>query len=95
MIVLSMAEEFRPKTKTKKQKCSSSPMETSNQKKRVETIQENGQLLKGHFELKIPISLIYQEYRSALFSALKKDKETTDKMKRVFTRGTPLVYTLH
>ena len=95
MIVLSMAEKFRPKTKIQKQKCSSSPKGTSNQKKRVETIQESGQLLKGHFELKSPISLIYQEYRSAPFSALKKDKETTDKMTRVFTRGTLLVYTLH
>jgi hypothetical protein len=32
-----------------------------------------------------------------MFNALKMDKETTrnmDKVKRVFTRGTPLVYTL-
>ena len=35
--------------------------ESSNQKKTVETIHKNGQLLKGHFALKSLISLIYQE----------------------------------
>lgn len=46
MIILSMAEKFRPKTETQKQNGSSSPKETSNQKKRVETVQMDGQLLK-------------------------------------------------
>ena len=66
MIVMSMAEKCKPKTKTQKQKRSSSPKGTSIPKKRVKTFEENGHLLKENFELKSPMSLIHQEYRSAL-----------------------------
>ena len=71
--------------------------EPSNQTKSVETIHKNGQLLRGHFAIKSLISLIYQEDQTLCFMPWNGQETaiTLDKMKRVFTRQNPLVFTLH